>query len=101
MLATRKKSALSASLENNTNLFYLFFMSSTAIHTVVKMMESLPIEIQDRVAEHLREYLSDLQDEVRWDESFRRTQNKLVDAARRAKQEIAEGQSSAMDYEQL
>ncbi len=76
-------------------------MSSVAIDTVVKMMESLPVEIQERVAKHFLEYVSDLQDEARWDESFQRTQNKLVDAARRAKQEITEGQASAMDYEQL
>ena len=76
-------------------------MSSTVIHTVVKMMESLPVEIQERVAEHIREYVSDLQDEARWDESFRKTQNNLVAAARRAKHEIAEGQASSMDYEQL
>ncbi len=76
-------------------------MSSTAIHTVVKMMESLPIEIQERVAERIREYVSDLQDEALWDKSFRKTQNNLIAAARRAKQEIAEGQASAMDYEQL
>jgi translation initiation factor 2B subunit (eIF-2B alpha/beta/delta family) len=76
-------------------------MSSTAITTVVKMLESLPIDIQDRVAEHLREYISDLQDEARWEESFQRTQESLVAAARRAKQEIAEGQAKAMDYEQL
>lgn len=76
-------------------------MSSTAIYTVIKMMESLPIEIQDRVVEHIREYVSDLQDEARWDESFRKTQDNLVAAARRAKREIAKGQASAMDYEQL
>ena len=76
-------------------------MSSTAITTVVKMLESLPIDIQDRVAEHLREYISDLQDEARWEESFQRTQESLVAAARRARQEIAEGQAKAMDYEQL
>ena len=76
-------------------------MSSTAITTVVKMLESLPIDIQNRVAEHLREYISDLQDEARWEESFQRTQESLVAAARRAKQEIAEGQARAMDYEQL
>ena len=76
-------------------------MSSTAIYTVIKTMESPPIEIQDRIAEHIREYVSDLQDETRWDESFQKTQDNLVAAARRAKQEIAEGQARAMDYEQL
>ena len=42
-------------------------MSSTAIATVTKMMESLPEPAQNQVAEHLREYLEDLQDELRWD----------------------------------
>jgi hypothetical protein len=76
-------------------------MKSEAIATVVKMMESLPVDVQEQVAEHLREYIDELQDEIRWNESFQRTQNKLVAAAKRAKQEIAEGQATAMDYEQL
>jgi glycerate-2-kinase len=76
-------------------------MKSEAIATVVKMMESLPVDVQEQVAEHLREYIDELQDEIRWNESFQRTQNQLVAAAKRAKQEIAEGQATAMDYEQL
>jgi hypothetical protein len=76
-------------------------MSSVAIATVVKMMESLPVDVQERVAEHLREYIDDLQDEIRWNESFERTQQNLVAAAKRAKQEIAEGQATVMDYDQL
>lgn len=76
-------------------------MSSTAITTVMKMMESLPLDVQERIVEHLREYIDDLQDDIRWNESFLRTQQNLVAAARRAKQEIAEGQATALDYEQL
>ncbi|OCQ91594.1 hypothetical protein BCD64_11280 [Nostoc sp. MBR 210] len=76
-------------------------MSQPAITTVIKMMDSLPADVQDRVVEHLREYIDDLQDEIRWNESFQRTQQKLVAAAKRAKQEIAEGQATALDYEQL
>lgn len=76
-------------------------MSSTALATIVKMLESLPVEVQDRVAEHLREYIDDLQDEIKWDESFQKTQLKLIAVAQRAKQEIAEGQSTAMDYNKL
>ncbi|WP_193195085.1 hypothetical protein [Nostoc sp. MG11] len=76
-------------------------MSSAAITTVVKMMESLPVDVQERVAEHLREYIDDFQDEVRWNKSFQRTQQKLVAAAKLAKQEIAEGQATALDYDQL
>ncbi|QHG18994.1 hypothetical protein [Nostoc sp. ATCC 53789] len=76
-------------------------MSSAAITTVIKMMESLPIDVQDRIAEHLREYIDDLQDEIRWNESFQKTQSKLIAAAKLAKQEIAEGQATAMNYDQL
>jgi len=76
-------------------------MSQEAITTVVKMMESLPNEVQDRVAEHLRDYIEELQDELRWDELFEQTQASLVTAARQAKQEIAEGKATPMDEEQL
>lgn len=76
-------------------------MSSTAITTVVKTLESLPETVQDQVVEHLREHLADLQDERVWDDLFKRTQSQLVVAARRARQEIAEGQAQPLDYDQL
>jgi hypothetical protein len=68
-------------------------MSSAAIVTVVKMMESLPENAQDQVVEHLREYLEDMQDEMQWDALFKKTQPQLVAAARRARQEIANSHS--------
>jgi len=76
-------------------------MSSTAIATVIKMIESVPETVQDQVVEHLREYLEDLQDELQWDTLFKKTQPQLIAAARRAKQEIAEGHAKPMDYDQL
>ncbi|QJB46292.1 hypothetical protein [Dolichospermum flos-aquae] len=76
-------------------------MSSPAITTVVKMMESLPQDLQDTIAEHLREYLADLQDELKWDNSFKKTQNKLIASAQRARREIAEGLAKPMDYDKL
>jgi hypothetical protein len=76
-------------------------MSAAAIATIVKMVESLPDDLQEQVVEHVREYIADLEEEKRWDASFKRTQDNLVAAARKAKQEIAAGQSVPMDYEQL
>jgi hypothetical protein len=76
-------------------------MPSAAIATIVKMVESLPDELQEKVIEHIRDYIADLEDERRWDASFQRTQGNLVAAARQAKQEITAGQSVPMDYEQL
>lgn len=40
-------------------------MSSAAITTIVKMLESLSDDLQERVAEHIREYIADLEDEAR------------------------------------
>jgi hypothetical protein len=74
-------------------------MTSTAIATVTRMMESLPEPAQDQMVAHLREYLADLQDEVRWDTLFKETQPQLIAAARRARQEIAQGHAQPMDSE--
>lgn len=49
----------------------------------------------------MQETMEDLQDELRWDEIFRRTQMQLAVAAWRAKQQIAAGMASPMDYNQL
>ena len=76
-------------------------MSSNAIATVVAIMESLPESLQDRVAEHLQEYILDLQDELKWDESFKKTQQQLINAPKLAKQEIAEEKANLLDYDQL
>jgi glycerate-2-kinase len=76
-------------------------MASTAVATVIKMIESLPETVQDQVVEHLREYLADLQDEMKWDTQFKKTQKQLIAAARRAKKEIAKGHAKPLDLDQL
>lgn len=76
-------------------------MSSPAINTVIKMMESLSVDKQDELVEHLREYIQDLQDEQKWNESFNKSQDKLVAAAKLAKQQIAEGKAQPMDFDRL
>lgn len=76
-------------------------MSSEAVATVVKMMETLPESAQERVAEHLRDYLADIQDELRWEASFRNTRPKLVEAARQARMDIAAGNSRPLDVDGL
>jgi len=75
-------------------------MTSTAIANVIKILASLPETVQDQVVEHLREYLADLQDELEWDSLFKQKQPQLVTTARRAKQEIAEGQAEQLGYDQ-
>lgn len=76
-------------------------MTSTAIVTMTKMMESLPESVQEQAVEHLRDFITEMQDEDQWDALFEKTQNQLVAAARQAKKEIAAGKAQPMDYEQL
>ena len=72
-------------------------MASNAITTITRMMETLPEPQQNQVVEHLREYIAELADELRWEVSFNNTQEQLIAAARQAKQEIAEGKAEPMD----
>ncbi len=74
-------------------------MSSRAIATLVKMMESLPPTVQDKVVEHLREYLEELRDQDQWNLSFENTQQSLIVAAQRAKQEISAGKAQPLDID--
>lgn len=76
-------------------------MSSEATMTIIKILETLPKQAQDRVVEHLREYIEDLREESMWDESFSRTQANLVSAAQQVRKEIAEGKANPLDIEKL
>ncbi len=76
-------------------------MVTPAVNTIIKMIEQLPESEQDRVAEHLREYLAELEDEEKWDEAFAKSQDKLIHAAHEARKQIAEGKSEPMDFDKL
>lgn len=69
--------------------------------TAIKILEPLPLEVQNQAAEHIREYLHDLQHDARWDEVFNSTREGSVIDAQRARQEIAKGQAQPMDYNQF
>ncbi|HEX9840883.1 MAG TPA: hypothetical protein VGA72_16150 [Anaerolineales bacterium] len=76
-------------------------MVTPAVNTIIKMIEQLPEADQEKVAEHLREYLADLEDEEKWDQAFAKSQDKLAQAAREARKQIAEGKSEPMDFDKL
>ena len=76
-------------------------MASTAIATVVKMIESLPEDAQDQVVEHLRDYLAEMRDDSKWEDTFNKTQSQLLAAARRAKKEIADGHAKPLNHRDL
>ena len=76
-------------------------MSTPAIMTLTKMIENLPVSMQEKAVEHLRDYLAEIQDDSQWDALYGKTQNQLIEAARKARKEIAEGQAEAMDFDRL
>jgi hypothetical protein len=53
-------------------------MSLPAFTNVIKMMESLPIELQDRIVEHLQEYIDNIQEQVQWNKSLEKSQSQLL-----------------------
>jgi hypothetical protein len=76
-------------------------MDTSAATTMIKMLETVPDQLQETVVEHMRDYIEDIRDDAKWKESFSRTQDKLIAAARQARQEIAGGMSSPLDIEKL
>lgn len=76
-------------------------MDTAAATTMMKMLESVPEPLQEDVVEHMRDYIEDIRDEAKWKDSFSRTGNKLIAAARQARQEIADGKASPLDINKL
>ena len=50
---------------------------SPAIITIIQMMETLPLNLQNQIIQHLQNYLLDLQDDIRWETSFAKTETNL------------------------
>jgi len=76
-------------------------MTSATAETMARMVEQLPKGLQDRVLEHLRESIEEIREEMKWNESFSKSQDKLIAAARQAHKEISEGKSVPMDLDML
>lgn len=71
------------------------------IETAIKMLESLPEEVQKSILERLREFVEEARDEARWDELFEQRKEGLITAAKNARKEIAEGKATEMDIDKL
>jgi lipoate-protein ligase A len=69
--------------------------------TIAKMLESVPEQLRDQVVEHVREYIADLKDEMLWNNSFAKTQDKLTAAAKQVRKEIKEGKAVPLDADTL
>jgi hypothetical protein len=76
-------------------------MPTSASITMMKMIESLPEPVQERALEHMQQYIEEIRDELKWSDSFGNSQNKLIAAARQAREEIMQGEATPMNVEEL
>lgn len=75
-------------------------MTTKAIETAVKLLETLPESTQEHLVDELRRLALEAQDEAKWDELFARNTG-LKAAVRKARQEITAGKASDMDFDRL
>lgn len=74
---------------------------TTAMAKIIKMIESLPEKLQEDVMEHLRNYIEEIKDESKWNDSFGKSHNKLTAAAKKARKEVQDGKSEPMNLKKL
>ncbi len=76
-------------------------MSTTTLTTIIKMIESLPEDKQEKVVDHLRYYIAELEDEMKWDKLFKDTETDLSSIAKEVKQRVAMGEAEDFDFNRL
>ena len=69
--------------------------------TAVKMLETLPDDLQSYIVEKLREIIEEVRDEAKWDELFEKRKKKLAAMAVEARKLAGEGKSADMDFKKL
>ena len=74
---------------------------SNASETLLRMVESLPEPVQERILAEVQDFLEDMKDQGEWDARFSSTQSGRAEVARRVREEIAKGGSSPFDHERL
>ncbi len=76
-------------------------MSFSNVTILYKKLESQPEELREKIAQYITEHFEDIKDEMRWDDSFKKTSSKLAKIVREVRKEIGEGKAVEMDYKKL
>ncbi len=69
--------------------------------TIIKMIESLPFNIQERILRDVQAIVADAFDEFEWQGEFEKKEEKLIAVAKRVKKQVAAGKAKPMDYSRL
>jgi hypothetical protein len=65
------------------------------------MLESLPEPDQQQAVEQLREYIAEREDELEWEQQFKKTEGKLARLASTVREKIEDDEAEPMDYDRL
>lgn len=75
-------------------------MTNAAV-TAIKMLETLPEDVQEYVVDKMREYVEELRDEAKWQKLFAKHKASLEKMARKVKEDIDAGKVEPMDFDKL
>lgn len=75
-------------------------MSETG-QTIIKMIDALPLHIQERILREIRLIVADAIDESAWQNRYTLNEGKLIAVAKRVRQQIAAGKAKPMDHSKL
>jgi hypothetical protein len=78
-----------------------FYMNTNETTTLIKMLDSLPEHAQQKAIEHLRDYIAETHEEIKWEESYKNTSDNLEKYAQKVKNEISAGKAKTMDFTKL
>ena len=69
--------------------------------TIDKMIKTIPESMQSSVLDEIQAVITEKHDELEWNIQFQQSQENLIAAAKKVKDEIATGIAKPMDYEKL
>ncbi len=69
--------------------------------TIDKMIKTIPESMQSSVLDEIQAVITQKHDELEWNIQFQQSQENLIAAAKKVKDEIATGMAKPMDYKKL
>ena len=69
--------------------------------TIDKMIKTIPESMQSSVLEEIQAVITEKHDELEWNIQFQQSQENLIAASKKVKDEIATGMAKPMDYKKL
>ncbi len=69
--------------------------------TIDKMIKTIPESMQSSILDEIQAIITEKHDELEWNIQFQQSQENLIAAAKKVKDEIATGLAKPMDYKKI